>query len=241
MKLLTLCALFAALLPAQNQEAKPPLVPRVFQIKHADPRALQGLLSTFGYSIQADRDLKVLTILAPAPVLSAIEDALKKLDVPPPAVQNIELTVYILGGQDEAGGSVPPEMEAVARQLRGTFGFKGFRLVDTQLFRVRPGQGVDSSSMAQAGAMAAPKSISQFRIANTSVSSDEKGRVVRLNGLRFGLKVPVTSGTGQYQFVDVGINTDIDVREGQKVVVGKTSMEGPEKAAFLVVMAKVVE
>jgi hypothetical protein len=40
----------------------------------------------------------------------------------------------------------------------------------------------------------------------------------------------------------VGINTDIDVPEGKKVVVGKTSaVEGPDSALILVISAKVVD
>jgi hypothetical protein len=46
---------------------------------------------------------------------------------------------------------------------------------------------------------------------------------------------------GAYQYIDTGISTDIDVREGQKVVVGKAASEGADKASFLVVMARVLE
>jgi hypothetical protein len=38
-----------------------------------------------------------------------------------------------------------------------------------------------------------------------------------------------------------GIRTDVDVREGQKVVVGKSNISGSVDALILIVTAKVVE
>ena len=46
--------------------------------------------------------------------------------------------------------------------------------------------------------------------------------------------------TLEYYSVESGVNTDVDVREGQKVVVGKSNF-GAEDAFILVVTAKVVE
>jgi hypothetical protein len=41
--------------------------------------------------------------------------------------------------------------------------------------------------------------------------------------------------------MDTGISTDIvDVKEGQKLVVGRSSLDGPEKAMFLILIAKVM-
>ncbi len=55
------------------------------------------------------------------------------------------------------------------------------------------------------------------------------------------MRVPITTGPGQFQYQEVGINTDLDVREGQKVVVGKTNMDSSDRALIVVVTAKVVE
>jgi hypothetical protein len=42
-------------------------------------------------------------------------------------------------------------------------------------------------------------------------------------------------------YTDTGISTDVvDVKEGQKLVVGRSSLDGPEKALFLVLIAKVI-
>jgi hypothetical protein len=38
----------------------------------------------------------------------------------------------------------------------------------------------------------------------------------------------------------VGLSTDVDIKEGQKVVVGKMAMN-PNEAMFLVLMARVIQ
>jgi hypothetical protein len=45
---------------------------------------------------------------------------------------------------------------------------------------------------------------------------------------------------GKVEYRDTGIDQDVDVKEGQKVVVGRSSLEGPEKALFLILTARVI-
>jgi hypothetical protein len=40
--------------------------------------------------------------------------------------------------------------------------------------------------------------------------------------------------------VETGVSTSIDIKEGQKAVIGRSSMQGPEKALFLVLTAKLI-
>ena len=64
--------------------------------------------------------------------------------------------------------------------------------------------------------------------------------MIRLDGLHAGLRIPHSDGTGKIAYTDTGISTDVvDVKEGQKLVVGRSSLDGPEKALFLVLIAKV--
>ena len=68
-----------------------------------------------------------------------------------------------------------------------------------------------------------------------------KRQVCRLDGLNAGLRVPVNAGEGKVTYIDTGIGTEVvDVKEGQKLVVGRSSLEGPEKALFLILIARVV-
>ncbi|MBI1792300.1 MAG: hypothetical protein HYR60_32665 [Acidobacteria bacterium] len=247
MRLITTLLLCAACLPGQEKE-KPKAEEwgvRIFQVKYVNVGHLRDLFKVFRAQIEANVQLKTLTVNAPVGVLGPIEEAVKKLDVPPPPAQNVELTLFIVAASDQPpSGALPADLEPVTKQLRATFGHKGFRLVDTQVIRTRPGETAESSSIVEPSAPRPDnqKIISQYKCRVSAITSDEKGRSIRLDNIRFGLKVPVTIGVGSVQYIDVGLSTDIDVREGQKVVVGKaSSIEGGDKASFLVVSAKIVE
>ena len=78
-----------------------------------------------------------------------------------------------------------------------------------------------------------------FRVRSATLESD--GSMIRLDGLHAGLRIPHTTGDGKMTYIDTGLSTDVvTAKEGQKLVVGRSSLEGPEKALFLVLIAKVV-
>jgi hypothetical protein len=62
---------------------------------------------------------------------------------------------------------------------------------------------------------------------------------IHVEGLRASNMVPVVTGRAMVQLQEVGLNTDLDIKEGQKVVVGKMGMNANE-ALFLVLTARVM-
>lgn len=75
----------------------------------------------------------------------------------------------------------------------------------------------------------------------------EGARQVRVDGFRLDLNIParasppaVPAAETQWQFLNTSIATDVDVPEGKKTVIGKSSAEGAEKAVFVVITANVV-
>jgi hypothetical protein len=244
------------LLITQFVWAEEPLLSHVYQLKYADPKGLVKLLSPYapqiGGSVLFDEQLKALAITTRKDAFPEIEQIIKRFDVPPPPVLNIDLTIYLMSAQGTPSpGAVPPELEPVVKQLKNTFSYKSYQLIDTQVMRVRAGQGADVSGVVNGAPSVGPnKTISQLRFRSASVSTDEKGRAIRIDGLKVGFRTPVavaSSGPGQgqgqtqFQYIDTGINTDVDVREGQKVVVGKANMDGSDRASIVVLTAKVVE
>lgn len=233
---LALALMIAGLLPAQEVS---PRETRIFQVKYAKPATLAKVIDPFGAMVSIIPDLNAITVNAPAALMRQIEEAIKRFDVPPPAARNVEVTVYVLSAVEEAGAGVPAELDGVAKQLRAAFGYKSIRLVDTQVIRTREGGGSELSTAVGTNSQG-HKTFASYRFGRATISTDEKGRTIRLDGLRLGMKVPIPMGSN-VQYTDTGISTDIDVREGQKAVVGKTVAEGAEKSSFFVVMAKVVE
>jgi hypothetical protein len=246
-------ALLALPMAAQDQPkpeekpAPPKKVQRLVTLKYADAFAVRDLLRVFPVNIQVDRAMRVIALDGIEAAVDTAVQAIKELDVPAAAQKNIELTVYYLNGSDseDASGSAPPaDLANVIIQLKGTLPFKQYRLTDVLRLRIRDGQNAETSSVAGSADLGGTKQpiITRFKIKSASVSPD--GTTVHIDGLSSSSRVPVVQGgsPGNYQFtyIDVGLNTDIDIKEGQKAVVGRAGLER-DKALFLVLTAQVVQ
>lgn len=208
---------------------------RVFQVKYADVNRLANVFSAFGVQVHRDENLKILSVRAPREILDAIDEALKRLDIPSPPDRNIDLTVYLLIGslQGTPSDALPKDLEPVIKQLKTVFNYQGFRLLDTLLMRDREGEGGGVNGAVVLGVRDTPANPYSFRIGSATITSDGKERLIRINRLQFSLS---TGGTSQ-----VGVDTGIDIREGQKVVVGKANFGNSDNALILVLTAKLVE
>jgi len=221
-------------------------VQKVFAIKHAEVNAIGQTLRIFPVEVRENPNLRVIAVSGPAALMPTIEDTIRRLDVPPPPPQNVELTVYLLLASDQEG-PVPADLESAVKQLKTTFSFKGVRSVDTLVVRsrdTRPGQ---VSGLSRLDPEIPNPSTYSLSHNGANITSDEKGRSIRLNGLRFkaniiAKKQQLDGGAlVQYENYDAGFVTDVDVREGQKVVVGKAAVGGTSNALILVITAKVLE
>jgi hypothetical protein len=215
--------------PPPAQAPEPPRQQRVFMLKYADARHVADVLRVFGYGIQADRDMHVVAVSAPAEAMSAIEDAIKRLDVPAAAPKDIDLVVYMIVASDQpsADGSLPSELQPVADEVKKIFAYKSFRLLDSILLRTQPGNRATAD-----GVIGESKTTYRFEVQPSAVTEAPQGRLIRLDNLNLTLRL---SGDRE-----AGIRTEITVREGQRAVVGKSNI-GLGQSLILVVTAKVTE
>ena len=243
--------LLAPVAMAQEQkkaDEKPaaPLVQRLFVLKYADPNQIGDLIKVFTGNVTPNPSMHALAVSATPDAMTAIEDAIKRLDVPAAAPQNVELTFYLLvGGSESANqGTLPKDLDSVVAQLKNAFTYKSYRLLDVLTMRTRTGQPVSTNSAGgavQFGNSSQPI-ITQFQIKSVSVGPEG---AIRIDGLRASNRVPLATGINpvvstQFTYQDIGINADLDIKEGQKVVVGKMSMN-PNDAMFLVLTARVAQ
>jgi hypothetical protein len=254
MKLWLLVMLFALPLAAQEQkkpENPTPLEHKLFVLKYADPRKVQELLGMLGAQAASNVELHAVSVAASHEAMPGIEEAIKKLDVPSPAPQNIELTAYYVVGNDSesAGSPVPKDLDNVIVQLKNAFPFKAYHLLDTLTLRMRSGFGASENSASEpVGTYPIKTSI---RIGNATVNADNS--TVKVDRLHAGASVPIEIGRFQpgvggaatnpnniqYSYQDLGLDADVDIKENQKVVVGRLSI-GKDQALFLVLTARVV-
>ncbi len=221
-------------------------VSRVVQLKniHADSvSAVLHVLSANKVHWKGDANIRVIALNGPPELVEAIEAAIKKLDVPAPAAKNIELTFHMLLASPQGESpATAPELAGVAQQLRNVFGLKSVRVLETAVLRGRESNGgLTTGIMASPGKVDAPATY-LLGYDRAYVSTSEKGAKVQIDKLRFNARLPWAIGSGSgVQFSESSINTDIDIREGQKVVVGKSGIDNASQSIFLVVTAKVVD
>jgi hypothetical protein len=269
--LAVLLAFLALTIPARSQEKEPAEKPstqeqapsgkaakeeqvrKVIQLKYADPAQIADLLKFFGAAFRSDDRTRVLTVVGPASAVAAVEEAIKKLDVPPvpptpppplPRVKEIELTAYFVLAtrQPMQAADLPPELDEVVAQLKRVLNYKSFQLLNTAFLRARDGGEASVSGVARIGS-----SPVDFRLAfnRANIIPEGNARRVWIGGLDFKAEQPVTPAGNVPALLtrtaSAGIHTNIDIAEGQKVVVGKTALDFPDNALILVLTAKVID
>jgi len=223
---------------AQPQPDPNETVTKVVVLKYADPMSMRNLLGNFGVDTRVDPQMKVLTVSGHRANVTTAEEAIKQLDVPASAQKDIDLTVYFVVGSDDAtqtGSAIPADLQSTVATLKSTFPFKNYFMLDVLSLRTRAGVQAESS-----GQLTRNRS-TQFHVASANLEGD--GSMIQLNRLRAGLRVPNGVGKdGQTAFMETGVNTEVvDVKEGQKLVLGRSSLNGPDTALFLILIAKVAQ
>ena len=220
-------------------------VRKIIEVRTNDARRLAEFVSVFNVQITFEPNTRFAVLRGRPENISAAEEALKRIQAP---LRNVELTFHILSASPQPSTEkVPPELEPVVKQLRGAFPFQSYRLLETLVLRAREGTEGSISGVLPAGSN--PDGTVHIEFRAVGLSSGSQGSIVRLDRLRMLARhsVPVVSGPGQaavsgFQMRDSGIHADIDVREGQKAVVGKANMQGKDSGTlFLIVSAKVVD
>ena len=172
----------------------------------------------------------------------AMASAMMCAQTPVPAVSqaaNIELTVYLLSGvaQGEAADDVPQDLAATVKQLRSIFNYKSYKLTESFMLRGRLGGSAKAEGVLPGGVGMKY----DFRY-NTVTATSDTPPLFRINGLRIILTKPPRRLGGQTTVDTVAsIQTDLDIREGQKTVVGKSSVSSTGDALILVIVPKLVQ
>jgi hypothetical protein len=230
---------------------RPGDVQKVFVIRHAFASDLATLLAVFPATIEHarfDPQTSAISVSASPAVLAAIEETIKRLDLPENSHgmtstgRSIEVTGYVVEGTAQASDTagMPPVLADVLAQLKRVFSYGGYRLVDTLIARPREGSRFEVNALASnAGdAQFGPASYSLEALA--SVGSRDGTPLILFRDLRFGGQVPIHMGA-TFTYRSIGIHGDIEIHDGQRVVVGKSGLGDGANALILILSAKVVD
>jgi len=235
--------LAAASLAAQDNKNTPPkppgvVVEKLFVLKYADPRSVMNLVRALGGQGDENIQMRAIAVTAEKGAMAVIEDAVKQLDTPAAAPKNIELTVYLVMGSNadgDANSVVPKELESVVTQLKSAFLFKNYRQMDVIETRTRTGERVNVYS--EGGTVLTRANMVPETVGTTirirAVGLGQDGSTVRLDDMDASIH-------WQGMPSNLGLNASVDVKEGQKVVVGRIGVER-DQALFLVLTAHVVQ
>lgn len=203
---------------------------RIFTVRYVDLGQLTNALSMFRAKMQSSPELRVLSVRAPKEIMPAIEDAIKRLDVPQPR-REAELTIYVIIGseQPEPSGSIPAILNPVVNQLKGVLAYKGYKLLDTLLTRSSSSNNFNATTLNGILVLSDAAKPSYAFSSSFLIENDGKSPLLRLNNMRFMLQ---GGGFGS----SPGISGNVEIPQGQQVVVGKATLG--DKALILVMSAK---
>jgi len=262
--MLTLMLASTATAIAQQPEAAPVAAPKesdyvqekgfktkIIEVKYRDPLNLYRVITTLGSGVRGaaitpNADFKTLTVRDFPENIATIEEAVKRLDTPEATRPDIELHVHILIASNAANASNehPAELNEVIKQLQGTLAFKSYSLMASAIQRAKESGRVSGNS-----GVAEPKLFNvdvpagnaifyEYSLDSISIQAGVGGEnKVQISNFIFSMRIPLNLGNS-IQYQSVGFRTPVSVREGEKVVVGTTTMG--DKGLIVVLTARVL-
>lgn len=231
---LALNLLALAVLPAVAQEAADSecgdperhrtVIKATMHIEVSEAESVLGLLGV-NYALKPDQNLIVLRGEG-----YAVDTALKvidALDVPRPT---IDLVVYVLSASKQGTAEVPESLKTAVGQLQTVFGYSGFKLLDHVTLRVLEGR----SGRADGGILLGDdtrRTGYHFAFKKVSVVPEDDVVRIRLKGLTFAV-----NGAGS-ETHRARLMTDVEIRAGQKAVIGSSTPQGIGDTLVLIVEA----
>jgi hypothetical protein len=238
--------LLAGLASAQTNPAQPVPESIVYEFKNVDiSRAME--IANFVQQLNLRVNIQVngpfkTAIIRPSgggdrsDDMAKAEALLKRYDVAPAPPPKIEFVAYLVRASDHEGVApgqpIPPAIQDAVAEMKSTFAYAHYSLLDTVSTEVRHHTEVENMVT---GATAGPTGslapfFYQIAYGDTVLSAD--GKTVFVNPFRFSLRVP--------DWPDhIGITTDVAIHEGQKLVLGKVRTSITDSTdIFLVLTAK---
>ena len=224
---------FGLVLAAACASAEDALVAeRLVEVKHLQVnQELRNLFDTLGVHV-SDRVGNYIALKGSKEAVAAAEEALHRMDVEKPE-PSVEVTGWLLVSSTMAGlEPLPEELASVAKQLKTAFRYGDLKLLTSFVARTRSGSFV----------------ITNGQVANDLVDSSVKGFSSQPFSFRANKVEVIGDAAGTHRLrldhavLTVGpgsLESDVDLKEGQKVVIGKT--DAGHMPLILVLTARVLD
>lgn len=215
---------------------------KVFDVKYRDATMLAQVLRNLGSgfkgaTLQPNSEFKTITVRDFPENLATMEEAIKRLDVPAAPRANIELHMHVLIASNAGGGSsdMPAELRDVLTQLRGTLNYRNYELAASVVQRLTATERVlQGNGTAEVPSAAGTPNMSmpyEYYINNVSMTQDVTGGAnVRISEFSFSTNSDKDRAR---------IQTALNLRDGEKVVVGTAALRN--RALVIVLTASLVK
>jgi hypothetical protein len=243
-------ALAPALLFAQDAPNSPAAgrIIKVIHVQYGNPENIASALPTRpSVFVRGNNALQAVVVQGDPTDVSSIAQSVKELDVPSVSLtaRDIELRVFVIGAgpKAQAANNAGPETDPVIKQLQSAFPYPSYELLDTMLLRSREGEtartdGIMKTFPEKPEQHAGDRYAIQYRLV---VEPGDPHRTIRLNGFEFRTHSGAPASGDTSAALNIGFQTNLQLHEGQKVVIGKTNIDNGDSALFVVVTAKVLE
>lgn len=236
-------------------------VTKIVRVRYGNADAIANLVSPGApVNIQGNNGLKAIVVKGKPADVAAAEQAIRELDTPSatPNSKDIELLVYVVGASNRpeiaTDAQSPEAIAPVIKQLRSIFPYKNYELLSTMLLRSREGSAASNMGVMRgfiAPGFASPSNYT-IKYNSANISSEGSRPSVHIEDFIFQLSLSLPVGpepakaslpyaTTQVQRFNVDMRSGVDLREGQKIVVGKSNIDGDDSTLFVVLTAKLVD
>jgi hypothetical protein len=182
-------------------------IQKLVEVKHVQPtQQLRNLFDVLGVRM-SDPVGGYIALKGSKDAVAAAEEVLHRVDVEKPP-QDVEITGWlVVAAVSGTPGTqaLPEELTSVAKQLKTAFGYADLRLLTSFVLRTRAVSGGSSGGPLDGASY-------NFSASRVDVTGDTPGvHKLRLTAVHLSCN-------------NSNLLTDVDLNEGQKVVIAKTSM-----------------
>jgi hypothetical protein len=182
--------------------------------------------------------------------IATVEEAIKRLDTPEPPRPDIEFAIHVLLASNAAlpPTDLPTELNDVIKQLQTALRYKNYGLMTSALHRAKEGPGgINNSGIAESKLFDVPRpndspTFYEYALESIGLDTGSGSPVINVAQLRFNMRIPLALGSTtepKINYQNVGFRSPVTLRQGEKVVVGSTTMG--DKGLIVVVSARVLK
>lgn len=230
---------FAASAPAQEKPGQPQLKTEMVRLKYISPEQVQNLVrayqSPYGRFTWAPANEKLLVVSDTPENLIRVLDIIKEIDVKP---ADLLFTVQLVLGSESGAAPADEALkdDKVIAELRSLLRYRTFTLLDQNFVRTIDQR--DAEVLMGKG----PEFIITFRRPKyVKDGADELIQAdIRLVRIDVGHGRTTSSGTPVPSSSTDLVRTSLNMKSGEKTVVGVSRMDGGDKGLILIISGKVI-